>query len=150
MTEIVSADALNEGQWDLLLSSSGRRLIANTITTANAAISVRAGNTIFRSANVNGEGHLEIQLQGNAHVDLVSANVGKFGACVLDGDVSGQGVSSIVSSGLSDIITSGAVFDALPTQWHGAPGAAHATAATCVVWGGGSGACENGGERKRG
>ena len=57
--DIVSVDGQNQGQWDLMLSTSARRLNANTITTANtsalaanAIISVRQATTTFRSANV--------------------------------------------------------------------------------------------------
>ena len=57
--EVVSVDGSQQGQWDLLLSTSARRLNANTITTnntaawsANSIISVRQASTTIRSANV--------------------------------------------------------------------------------------------------
>jgi len=113
VAEIVSADGLNQGQWDLLVSSSARRLVANTITTANAAsltanaaISVRTGNIIFRSANVNVEGNLTVTRD-------LTANVGRFNSCILDGPVTGAGVTSVVTSGSAALVTSGGVFTAL-------------------------------------
>ena len=57
--DVVSIDASQQGQWDLMLSTSTRRLNANTITTdntaswsANSIISVRQASTTIRSANV--------------------------------------------------------------------------------------------------
>ena len=57
--DFVSVDGQNQGQWDLILSTTARRLNANTITTANtstlsanAIISVRQATTTFRSTNV--------------------------------------------------------------------------------------------------
>jgi len=35
--DVVSIDANNQGQWDLMLSTTTNRLNANTITTANTA-----------------------------------------------------------------------------------------------------------------
>jgi hypothetical protein len=60
VAEVVSTDAANQGQWDLLLSKSGQRLSANSITTANTAswtansiISIKQGATTIRSNVVN-------------------------------------------------------------------------------------------------
>ena len=113
VAEIVSADGLNQGQWDLLVNSSARRLDANTITTANAAsltansaISVRTGNTIFRSANVIVTGNLSVSNE-------LVANIGRFTTCILNGPVSGTGVTSLVTSGSTALVTSGGVFTAL-------------------------------------
>jgi len=57
--DVVSIDADNQGQWDLMLSTSSNRLDANIITTANTAawsansiISVRQATTAIRSTNV--------------------------------------------------------------------------------------------------
>jgi len=112
VAEIVSADK-NQSQWDLLVSTPARRLVANAITTANAAsltanavISVRAGITIFRSANVRVEGNMTVS-------GKVTANVGRFTSCILDGPVSGAGVTSLVTSGSTALVTSGGVFTAL-------------------------------------
>lgn len=85
VAEVVSIDALNQGQWDLCVNSSARQLVANTITTANVAsltanalISVRAGNTNFRSSNVNIVGNLVVSQR-------LTANVGRFASCILAG-----------------------------------------------------------------
>lgn len=65
--EVVSIDASNQGQWDLLLNTSARRLEANTITTqntaswsANAMVTIRSANTTIRSANVIVAGNLTV------------------------------------------------------------------------------------------
>ena len=59
VAEVVSVDGSQQGQWDLMLSTTGNRLDANTITTAttgvwsgNSIMSVRRATTTFRSANV--------------------------------------------------------------------------------------------------
>jgi len=110
--EMVSADGLNQGQWDLLLNTSARRLVAASITTANAvslsanaAISIRAGNITLRSANVVVGGNL------NVSGSLVSTT-GRFGTCIFDA-VGGNGVTSVVTSGSTLLVTSGGVFTAL-------------------------------------
>lgn len=71
--EVVSIDASNQGQWDLLLGTSARRLDANTITTqntaswsANSIISIRSANTTIRSANV---------IVGNLNATTITGNV---------------------------------------------------------------------------
>ena len=71
--EVVSIDASNQGQWDLLLGTSARRLDANTITTANTAswsanaiISVKSANTTIRSANV---------IVGNLNATTITGNL---------------------------------------------------------------------------
>ena len=48
-------------------------------------------------------------------VTLCTANVARLSSLVLDGAATGSGVSSVVSNGSPSVITSGAVFDALPT-----------------------------------
>jgi diphthamide synthase (EF-2-diphthine--ammonia ligase) len=57
--EVVSVDGSQQGQWDLLLSTSANKLNVNTINTAttgtwsaNAIMSVRQATTTIRSANV--------------------------------------------------------------------------------------------------
>jgi hypothetical protein len=65
--DVVSIDENNQGQWDLLLSTSANRLDANVITTvntaawsANSVISVREASTTIRSANVLMTGNLTV------------------------------------------------------------------------------------------
>ena len=111
--EIVSADGSGQGQWDLLLNTSTRRLVANAITTANAAsltanavISIRPGNVFLRSANVTVNGNLNVS-------QTLVATTARFGTCIFDGIVSGNGVTNVVTSGSTDLVTSGGVFTAL-------------------------------------
>ena len=102
-----AATLVGSDGWSLLIRTTDSRLQANAISTANSIFSVNSADTSL---------HGNVQVVGSSQVEMVSANVAKFGACVLDGVVSGQGVSSIVSSELSAVTTSGAVFDALQTQ----------------------------------
>ena len=119
--EVVSVDGSNQGQWDLLLGTSARRLNANSITTANTAtwsansmISVRSATTTIRSANV---------VVGNLTVTgtLTSTNssitsVGTLTSLYVTGNVGiGIGKSSpafaldVAGTTRSDIITTGTI-----------------------------------------
>lgn len=111
--EFVSVDAQNQGQWDLLLSTSSNRLDSNSITTANASslssqaiISVHPSKTTLRSSNVVLDGNLTV-------AKTCTATEGVFGTCILNGIVTGTGVTSSVTSGSSKLITSGGVFSAI-------------------------------------
>jgi len=120
--EIVSVDAQNQGQWDLLLSSSSNRLDSNSITTANASslsskaiVSVHPSKTIFRSSNVTCDGNLTV-------TKTCTAAEGVFGACILNGTVTGTGVTSSVTNNSSKLITSGGVFSAIQDMGGGSGG----------------------------
>jgi hypothetical protein len=118
VADVVSIDGSSQGQWDLMLSTSGNRLDANVITTentaawsANSMISVREATTTIRSKNVAVN---DLVVAGNLSLppggvtQLGQMKVTSLTVVVPAGGNSSIGICEILSSGYyAELVLSG-------------------------------------------
>ena len=102
---ISAATLVGVNAWSLRISTNTSKISLNAISATGSSISANSVGTFLSTA----------QLQGNLTLmNMCRTAAGRFGAVNLNGAATGAGISTAISNNSPLLVTSAAVFNALP------------------------------------